>query len=75
MQAEKGRVTLNGSVASWLENQLVSREAYELSARNVNNHLQVRPFAQPLTALSPTSQRQCISLHRPPQLLNHLYHE
>lgn len=55
MQSEKDRVTLTGTVASWQEHQPPAREAYERGAHDVNNHLQVRPLAQPQAALAPTS--------------------
>ena len=50
--AENDRVTLSGTVDTWLKRQLATREAYKLGARDVNNHLQVHPTAQPKAALS-----------------------
>ncbi|MCI1188628.1 BON domain-containing protein [Hymenobacter sp. DH14] len=52
VQAEKGRVTLTGTVTTWLDRQLAAREAYDLGALEVNNHLLVQPLAPRPAALA-----------------------
>ncbi|MDO7852444.1 BON domain-containing protein [Hymenobacter convexus] len=46
----RGRVTLTGTVDSWLERQQAAREAHEVGARDVNNHLRVWRAAPTLSA-------------------------
>ncbi|TGE23890.1 BON domain-containing protein [Hymenobacter aquaticus] len=41
VRVENGRATLTGTVDTWLERRLAAREAYEVGARDVNNHLRV----------------------------------
>lgn len=41
VQVEQGRVTLTGTVATKLAREIAASEAYELGARDVNNHLLV----------------------------------
>ncbi|AHJ97530.1 BON domain-containing protein [Hymenobacter swuensis] len=45
IQAEKGRVTLLGTVHTWLDRRQAAQEAYEAGARDVNNHLRVTSAA------------------------------
>jgi osmotically-inducible protein OsmY len=42
VQVENGRATLTGVVDTWLERRQAAREARELGAREVNNHLHTR---------------------------------
>ncbi len=41
VRAEDGRVTLTGTVDTWLDRKQAALDAYEVGARDVNNHLRV----------------------------------
>lgn len=41
VRAENGRATLTGTVDTWPERRQAALEAYEVGARDVNNHLRV----------------------------------
>ncbi|SFP94450.1 BON domain-containing protein [Hymenobacter arizonensis] len=47
VQVSHGRATLTGTVDTWPERQQAAADAYEVGARDVNNHLQVRTPAAP----------------------------
>ncbi|MFC7670997.1 BON domain-containing protein [Hymenobacter humi] len=45
-----GRVTLTGTVETWVERKRAATEAYDCGARDVNNHLQVHAAAKTSTS-------------------------
>ncbi len=47
---ENGRATLTGSVDTWHDRKQAALDAYEVGARDVNNHLRVTSDPQPLGA-------------------------